>query len=153
MTAPHPICIGIGFQSGVALATLEAAVKAALAELGQVEIRYIATHQRKAEDPALLELSRRRGWRLRFYAPEQLAAVTVPNPADAVAAAVGTPSVAEAAALLAAASTELLVEKRRYIGPDGKGATVAIARCRVARLATEDQAPPAAEDSQAQGST
>ncbi|NEV64469.1 cobalamin biosynthesis protein [Thiorhodococcus minor] len=153
MTRAIPVCIGLGFQRGVALATLAAAIEAALAELGQVEVRCIASHQRKAEAPALLELARRRGWRLRFYAPEELAAVRVPNPSDSVAAAVGTPSVAEAAALLAAASPELLLKKQGHIGPDGKGVTIAVARCRGLGAAAEDQAPPEAGDSQAQGST
>ncbi|BBA33947.1 putative cobalamin (Vitamin B12) biosynthesis CbiG protein, truncated [Methylocaldum marinum] len=39
----------------------------------------------------------------------------------------GTPAVAEAAALLASRG-ELVVEKHKYRGPDGKNATVSIAR-------------------------
>jgi len=41
----------------------------------------------------------------------------------------GTPSVSEAAALLAAgAGAQLLLEKHRLRGPDGRNATVSIAR-------------------------
>ena len=42
----------------------------------------------------------------------------------------GTPSVAEAAALLAAGATAeaLLIEKHRLRGPDGRNATISIAR-------------------------
>jgi cobalt-precorrin 5A hydrolase len=44
----------------------------------------------------------------------------------------GTPAVSEAAALLAAATTmdDLLLEKYKYLGEDGKNATVSIALLR-----------------------
>ncbi|WP_063770607.1 precorrin-3B C(17)-methyltransferase, partial [Streptacidiphilus carbonis] len=61
-----------------------------------------------------------------------LAAVPVPNPSPAPQAAVGTPSVAEAAALLSGGQgAELLVPKRKS-APEGRAAmaTVAIARKR-----------------------
>ncbi|NEX19982.1 cobalamin biosynthesis protein [Thiorhodococcus mannitoliphagus] len=130
MTQSIPVCIGVGCQRGTALSTLEDAVDAILAELGPVEVRCIVSHQRKAEEPALLALARKRGWVLQCFPSEQLAAVAVPNPCARVGVEVGTPSVAEAAALLAAGSSELLVEKRRHVGADGKGATLAVARCR-----------------------
>jgi pyridoxal 5'-phosphate synthase glutaminase subunit Pdx2 len=57
----------------------------------------------KGDEPALLALAEQRGWPLRLYAAERLAAVPVPNPSEAVAREVGTASVAEAAARLAAA--------------------------------------------------
>jgi cobalt-precorrin 5A hydrolase/precorrin-3B C17-methyltransferase len=58
-----------------------------------------------------------------------LAAVDVPNPSTAPLQAVGTPSVAEAAALVAAGADELLVPKRKSM-PEGRAAmaTVAVAR-------------------------
>jgi cobalt-precorrin 5A hydrolase/precorrin-3B C17-methyltransferase len=60
------------------------------------------------------------------FAAADLAAVAVPNPSDAPLAAVGTPSVAEAAALLAAGpGGELAVEKRK-----SAMATAAVARRR-----------------------
>lgn len=56
------------------------------------------------------------------FAAHDLERVPVPNPSLRAASSVGTPSVAEAAALLAAAGTELLVSKQ-VIG----GVTVAVA--------------------------
>jgi cobalt-precorrin 5A hydrolase/precorrin-3B C17-methyltransferase len=64
------------------------------------------------------------------YGAEALAAVAVPNPSDAPLDVVGTPSVAEAAALVAGG--ELLVPKRKSVRADGKPA---MATCAVVRTA------------------
>jgi len=55
----------------------------------------------------------------------------VPNPSETVLRYTGTPSVSEAAALLAAraAMPSLLVEKHKTRGADGRHATVSVARC------------------------
>jgi cobalt-precorrin 5A hydrolase len=54
----------------------------------------------------------------------------VPNPSETVRRYTGTPSVSEAAALLAAGAgmEALLVEKHKHRGPDGRNATVSVAR-------------------------
>ena len=54
----------------------------------------------------------------------------VPNPSATVLKYMGTPAVAEAAALLAArvGAEKLLVEKHKHRGADGKNATVSIVR-------------------------
>jgi len=60
--------------------------------------------------------------------------VPVPHPSETVRRHTGTPSVSEAAALLAAgtrepaAMSQLLVAKHRVRGLDGRSATVSIAR-------------------------
>ena len=89
----------------------------------------------KAKEPGLLALVAERGWPMRFYTPAELAAVPVPNPSETVLRYTGTPSVSEAAALLAAGGGQqpapmraLVVEKHRLRGPDGRNATVSIAR-------------------------
>ena len=124
---PIPVGIGIGCQRGTSLATLEAAVAEALAGLGPVEVRALASHVRKADEPGLLALSMAKGWPLLTYSAGRLGAVAVPNPSARVAAEVGTASVCEAAALLATGADTLLVQKRRHVGADGKGVTVAVA--------------------------
>jgi len=60
----------------------------------------------------------------------------VPNPSETVRKYTGSPSVSEAAALLAASAagpvpgaTALLVEKHKHRGADGRNATVSLARC------------------------
>lgn len=122
------IAIGLGCQRGVSLTTLESAIAEALRPLGEVEVCVIASHACKADEAALLALARTRGWSLRFYPSETLAAVTVPSPSPRTASEIGTPSVAEAAALLAAGGRELLVAKRVCRDVDGMGVTVAVAR-------------------------
>jgi cobalt-precorrin 5A hydrolase/cobalt-precorrin 5A hydrolase/precorrin-3B C17-methyltransferase len=62
----------------------------------------------------VVALAERRGVPLRVHNAAALAAVAVPTPSDVVARHVGTPSVAEAAALLSAGpGAQLLVAKRR----------------------------------------
>ncbi|MCK7583209.1 MAG: cobalamin biosynthesis protein [Chromatiales bacterium] len=122
------VTIGVGCQRGASLSTLERAIDSALSPLGSVVVRCLASHERKSGEPALLALARIRGWPLRFYPAETLTGVAVPTPSGRVAGEVGAPSVAEAAARLAAAGGELLVAKRIHHGEDGKAVTVAVAR-------------------------
>ena len=67
---------------------------------------------------------------MRFYAAAELAAIDVPNPSETVRQHTGTPSVSEAAALLVggAEKTQLIIEKHKLRGPDGRNVTVSIAR-------------------------
>ena len=78
----------------------------------------------KADEPGLLAAAAGRGWRVVTFPASRLAAVPVPNPSEVVRRAVGTPSVAEAAALMDPGST-LLAAKRA-----SAHATVAVARGR-----------------------
>lgn len=126
--------VGLGCDRGVALDTVREAVRAALelagARAGQVVAAASITI--KQDEAALLALAQEYGWPLAFYAPEELARVEVPNPSETVRKYTGTPSVSEAAALLAAGPhtpmTALVVEKYKHRGADGKNATVSIAR-------------------------
>lgn len=126
------VALGIGCDRGASLATLETAVKQALqaVNLGFENVRLIASIDKKSDEVALLELSRRRGLPLVFYSAAQLAQVPVPNPSAVVLKYMGTPSVSEAAALLAAHTDmpQLWVEKHKHCGADGKNATVSIAK-------------------------
>ncbi len=131
------VIVGIGGQRGMTVATLTAAVDAALAQVGAVQVSGLATHECKATEPAVLALAAAQCWSLRTYSSAQLAAVPVPNPSERVAAEMATPSVAEAAALLAAESQTLLLEKCISHGADGKAVTVAVALCQ-SPLATTD---------------
>ncbi|MEW6023313.1 MAG: cobalamin biosynthesis protein [Pseudomonadota bacterium] len=126
--------VGLGCDRGVALDTVREAVRAALeqagADAGQVVAAASITI--KQDEAALLALAQEHGWPLAFYPPEQLAQVEVPNPSETVRKYTGTPSVSEAAALLAAGPntpmTALVVEKHKHRGADGRNATVSIAR-------------------------
>jgi cobalt-precorrin 5A hydrolase len=126
--------IGLGCDRGVALQTLRDAVHAAL---GQIDVRpaqvvAAASIVLKRDEVALLALAREYGWPLHFYEAGELAAVAVPHPSETVRRYTGTPSVSEAAALLAAGPgtpmAALVVEKHKHRGADGRNATVSIAR-------------------------
>lgn len=126
------IILGIGCDRNTSLETLETAIDQALqkANLQRDSVQALATIDKKNDEVALLSLSSRQGWPLNFYSAEQLAAVEVPNPSEVVRKYMGTPAVAEAAALLLAQTTmnHLIVEKFKYQGKDKKNATVSIVR-------------------------
>jgi len=122
---PPSLVVGVGASSGVAAdevrALVEGSLRAAGLALGSVHC--LATVAAKAGEPGLVEAAGRLGVPLLTLPAERLGAVAVPNPSAVVAAAVGTPSVAEAAAL--SLGHELVVPKRK-----SAMATVAVARRR-----------------------
>ena len=120
---PPSLALGIGASRGVKVSELEDLVDRALADAGLsvASVLGVATVDAKADEPGLLALCERRGWPLTIYPAAALAEVPVPNPSEHPQRAVGTPSVAEAAALLL--GDELVVEKVK-----SPMATVAVAR-------------------------
>ena len=126
------VAIGLGCDRGTPAGTIARAVAEALhsAGLDAAQVRAAASITLKADEPGLLTFAAGQGWTLIFYSPEQLAAVPVPNPSETVRRYTGTASVSEAAALLAAGAdkSHLIVEKHKLRGPDGRSATVSIAR-------------------------
>jgi cobalt-precorrin 5A hydrolase/precorrin-3B C17-methyltransferase len=113
--AVSAVVVGAGCSRGCGADELLALIDGALAAAGATaeDVRALATVDVKADEPGLREAARRRGWPLRTHPASALSAVTVPTPSPVVAAHVGTPSVAEAAALLTAGAAGLLVTKRR----------------------------------------
>ncbi len=122
---PPSLVLGVGASRGVGADELEALVDRALADAGlsAESVCAAGTADAKADEAGLVELCARRGWPLTTYAAAVLAQVAVPNPSPHPQAAVGTPSVAEAAALLL--GDELVVQKTR-----SAMGTVAVARRR-----------------------
>jgi cobalt-precorrin 5A hydrolase/precorrin-3B C17-methyltransferase len=131
---PRSLVVGVGSSSDADPDGLYRLVVDAIAEAGLSidAVACVATVDRKATEPAIVELAATLGVGLRCFPAEVLATMPVPNPSAVVEAAVGTPSVAEAAALAAAGAatgtagtggTVLVVEKRR-----SAEATVAVAR-------------------------
>jgi cobalt-precorrin 5A hydrolase/precorrin-3B C17-methyltransferase len=123
---PPSLVIGLGASRGVSPEEMGALMDQALAaaSLSPRSVSAAATVDLKQGEPGLLAAAEDRGWPLIFFSAADLAEVPVPNPSETVNAAVGTPSVAEAAALLAAGhSASLTVPKQ--ISPH---ATVAVAR-------------------------
>lgn len=125
------VAVGLGCDRDTPLSTVSHTLDAALAQAGLVraQVAVLASIEAKRDEPAFIELAAQGGWHLRFFSAAELAAVSVPNPSATVLRYMGTPSVSEAAALLAgeASAAQLLVEKFRYRGADGRNATVSIA--------------------------
>ncbi|WP_305907636.1 cobalamin biosynthesis protein [Methylomarinum sp. Ch1-1] len=128
------VILGLGCDRDTSPATLQSAVDQALvlAGLDKRAVAGLATIDKKNDEAAILQLAQRHGWPLQFFSAQQLAQVDVPNPSETVRKYMGTPAVAEAAALLAANATmsALLLEKHKYRGEDGKNATVSIVNMR-----------------------
>ncbi len=126
------VLLGVGCDRGTPLETLETAVDQALklAGLDRVAVQGLATIDKKSDEACILMLAARWNWPLHFFSAEELAQVPVPNPSATVLKYMGTPAVAEAAALLAAHAglKHLLVEKHKHRGADGRNATVSIVR-------------------------
>ena len=128
---PPSLVVGLGASRGVPAAEVRTLIDLALmtAALSPLSVRAAATVDLKADEDGLLAVVRERGWPLSTFPAADLATVAVPSPSETVRAAVGTPSVAEAAALLAASHPapanpkNLIVPKRT-----SPHATVAIAR-------------------------
>ncbi len=122
---PRQVVLGVGMARLAAPAEVAALVDQALTDAGLAPgaVAAIGTIAAKADEPALAELRNRLDAPARLFSAGELRRVQAPNPSGVVAAEVGTPSVAEAAALLLAGDGgRLVVEKRK-----NTVATVAIA--------------------------
>lgn len=126
------VALGIGCDRDTPCETIAQAVDEALAQAGvaTTDVGAAASIDLKANEPGLLQLAAARGWQMRFFPAAELAKVVVPNPSEVVRKYTGTPSVSEAAALLVSGADlrNLLVEKYKLRGPDGRNATISIAR-------------------------
>jgi cobalt-precorrin 5A hydrolase/precorrin-3B C17-methyltransferase len=122
---PPSLVVGIGASTDATAGAADELLGATLARAGlaRASVGAVATIDRRAADPAVTSL----GLPVRAFDAGALSQFDVPNPSDIVDAEVGTPSVAEAAALAAAGEgAELVVPKQ-------KAATVTIAIARRAR--------------------
>ena len=141
------LALGLGCDRGTPEATLRQAIDQALAQAGatRADVAAVASITLKADEAGLLALCRTHGWTPVFHPPEALARVAVPNPSETVRRHTGTASVSEAAALLAAGRADemraLVVEKHRLRGPDGRHATVSVARMRSPAPSPESPEP------------
>ncbi|MET8945481.1 precorrin-3B C(17)-methyltransferase [Streptomyces sp. NPDC004542] len=124
---PPSLVVGVGASRGAPADEVLRLVEAALRDAGLCarSVAELATVDAKAGEPGIVAAAERLGVPLVTHTAEVLAGVEVPNPSDAPLAAVGTPSVAEAAALVRGG--ELLVPKRK------SAASPAMATCAVVR--------------------
>ena len=126
------IALGLGCDRGTPATTIARCIAEALALANArlADVQAVASIDLKADEIGLAEVASANGWLIRFYAAAELALVAVPNPSETVRKYTGTPSVSEAAAILVAGAdqTHLIIEKHKLRGPDGRNATVSIAR-------------------------
>jgi cobalt-precorrin 5A hydrolase/precorrin-3B C17-methyltransferase len=108
------LVVGAGCSRGCPAQELLDLIGAVLDEAGAPPgaVRALATVDRRADEPGMVAAARHHGWTLVTHPVLALRDVAVPTPSRTVDAHVGTPSVAEAAALLSAGG-RLLVPKRR----------------------------------------
>jgi cobalt-precorrin 5A hydrolase/precorrin-3B C17-methyltransferase len=128
---PRVLWVGLGCERGTSRQLLEQAIGQVCQhhQLAWAAIAGIATLDLKGNEVGLVELCQQANWPLQCYSPAELNDIPVPTPSDLVNAKVGTPSVAEAAALKAAQQTTLLVTKQIIKDVAQPGAvTIAIAQ-------------------------
>jgi cobalt-precorrin 5A hydrolase/precorrin-3B C17-methyltransferase len=120
---PPSLVVGVGASRGVTVDEVLTLISTALndAGLSRASVSHVATVAAKADEAGIVEAARALGVPVVVHGATRLARVDVPNPSELVRTSVGTPSVAEAAAL--ADGGALVVPKRR-----SAMATVAIAR-------------------------
>ncbi|MEO5341428.1 MAG: cobalamin biosynthesis protein [Magnetococcus sp. MYC-9] len=131
LTVGASLAVGIGCDRDTPLTVLVEALLEAREHypFSWDQITALATIDRKGDEAGLLQLAERLELPLTLYPADRLAQVHVPTPSETVRRHMNTPSVAEAAALLAGrrAADTLLMNKRCYRGEDGKNVTLAIA--------------------------
>jgi len=125
---PHTLAVGVGCERHSPPNDVISLVENVLSKsnLAPASIACIASIDVKTDEAAIHAVARRFGVPARFFTASELNAETprLKNPSKMVAKEVGTPSVAEAAALAAAGpQSELLIEKTK-----SRRATCAIAR-------------------------
>ena len=128
------VILGLGCDRDTPIETIEKAIKDALAsvDLSVTDVQAVASIDKKSDEIGLLSVCSHFNWDCTWYAASELAKVDVPNPSEVVMKYVGTPSVGEAAAILLAdgSKEDLIVEKYKYRGHDGKNATVSVVKKR-----------------------
>lgn len=127
---PRVLCLGIGChsdaQAGDAYGTICATLLSR--QLSPLAVGTIATLDSKRDTPLVQSLATEFNASIETFDAERLDRVSVPNPSEAPAAHVGTHSVCEAAALLAAGtSPALTVEKQKVRRPAQGDFTFAVA--------------------------
>ncbi|SED96308.1 cobalt-precorrin 5A hydrolase / precorrin-3B C17-methyltransferase [Streptomyces sp. 2131.1] len=131
------LVVGVGASRGVCADEVAGLVLEVLREAGLPvgAVAELVTVAPKVREPGIVGAAARLGLPLRAHPAEVLARVAVPHPSGAALAALGTPSVAEAAALVGGG--QLLVPKRKSRPRDGHPsmATCALVRRPVGTVA------------------
>jgi cobalamin biosynthesis protein CbiG len=122
--------IGMGYQSGVSTLAMEQAIAQVFIDfqLDLLRVQGLGTIDRKANHPEIYLFCQTKGWQLQFFSAAELAIVTVPHPSLVISTWLGTPTVAEGAAILAAGESSQLIVTKQICGQAGKALIIAVAR-------------------------
>lgn len=126
---PRAVSLGVGCRRGCAPDGVAEAIRGAIVRAGLAAeaVAAVATVEQKADEPLLEALCYAFGAEKRIFTAAELSTVAVPNPSERAREAVGTPSVCEAAAILASKGGELVVEKQKGRLTEGNDFTFALA--------------------------
>ncbi|MGL5871752.1 MAG: cobalamin biosynthesis protein [Xenococcaceae cyanobacterium] len=133
---PRVLWVGIGCKKGTSKTLIQMAIEQTCQRyhLATEAIAGIATIDLKANEPGILEICRAWNLPLKIFSAETLNRVKVSTPSQTIDKKVGTPSVAEAAAILASLdrslpiTNSLLVSKQIFKQENEPGVvTIAIA--------------------------
>jgi cobalt-precorrin 5A hydrolase len=128
---PRTLVVGIGCDRGFPHHALRDEIRRQFArhELAHESIRALASVDLKKDEPCLLLAAEEYGVPLKTYGAAELDQIATPHPSAQVHQFIGTRSVAEASALLAAGAGELVIPKHKFRDPvSGKNMTLAVAR-------------------------
>jgi cobalt-precorrin 5A hydrolase/precorrin-3B C17-methyltransferase len=126
---PPSLVVGVGTSQGAPADEIGRVIEQTLADCGvtPLSVLMVGTADAESDEPGLLAAAAKHSWPVTAFPADELAAVPnqgEPVPQEGVRQEVGTPSVAEAAALLAAGPGATLIARRRT----GAHVTVAVAR-------------------------
>ncbi len=127
---PPTIIIGIGCERNTDEKVIQRAIDESFNQngLSLLSISGLATIDKKNDEIGLLNLSKKNEWPIYFFSALELSQVKVPTPSNVVLNEMGTPSVAEAAAiLLGGHSGRLKQEKKIYYSNEDECGAVTIA--------------------------
>ena len=131
---PPTIIIGIGCERNTDEKVIQRAINESFNQngLSLLSISGLATIDKKNDEIGLLSLSKKHEWPIYFFSAFELSKVNVPTPSNVVLNEMGTPSVAEAAALLAGDHRGRLIQNKQiYYSKEEESGAVTIALAEV----------------------
>ena len=123
---PPTLWIGLGCERNTSKELIEDSLQSFLAtnNLSPLSIAGFATVDLKKDEKAILEISKEKNLPIKFFTSEELSSTKTPNPSNVVLNEIGTPSVAEAACMIAAGQgSKLLKEKKIFKSIDSSKST------------------------------
>ena len=114
---PPTLWIGLGCERNTSKELIEDSLQNFLVtnNLSPLSIAGFATIDLKKDEKAIINITNENNWPVKFFTSQELSKINTPNPSNEVLTSIGTPSVAEAACILAAGEgSKLLKEKKIF---------------------------------------